>query len=175
MKRKKILLLVGTVLVFALVGTLGTYSAWGSSKVGLTHRLNGWGGVKIKTASAFGGELLFNYSWEYKMIQWDYRQTTTTGFAPAFTYHFGESSPYVGLGYYWSTRKYQNLFTNTTKDSAVILLAGIEHFISENLSLDMRITGYLGQEHFTSTLWEWRSIRSWKSVVIDFGISIFLS
>ena len=180
MKRKKTLLLVGAVLVSALVGTLGTYSAWGSPKVGLTYRLNGWRGVKIKTVSGFGGELLLNYSSsELTNIWGGSESTTTTGFAPAFTYHFGESSPYVGLGYYSSTEETQATYWTTTwKESAVILLAGIEHFVSENFSLDIRITGSRGEENYTHMgeyehISEW--IRSWQLVGVDFGISIFLS
>ena len=142
MERKRVLLVVGAVLVFILTGALGTYSAWGSPRWGLTYRWNNWGGLKIETKSGFGGEVLFSY---FHTNEKDDKHEIGTGFQPSLTYYFrgsSNTSPYVGLGYFSFREEVKDLVTFTYEVSGPTLLLGIEHFLNKNFSCDFRITAY---------------------------------
>jgi len=172
MKKKGIRVMVGLVLVCLLIGILGVYSASGSTEIGLTYRLNDWGGVKIDTQSGFGGELLVNYSdYTYE----DYRETYLD-FQPSLLYRFKSSSdisPYVGIGYFSSaeTYIYENWGTEVWQQSGFHLLAGMEHFFSEKFSFDLRATAYFNTWNDTWDSWEEHGTRN--GLYVDLGVSIY--
>jgi len=170
MKKKGIRVMVGVVLVCLLIGILGVYSASGSTEIGLTYRLNDWGGVKIDTQSGFGGELLFNYSDH----TYEDGKSTYLSFQPSLLYRFkgsSDTSPYVGIGYLFSTNTYENWGTEVWQESGFRLLLGIEHFFSENFSFDLRASAY-----FTTWKDVWDSSEdqgTYTGIYVDMGVSIY--
>ena len=171
MKKKGIRVMVGLVLVCLLIGILGVYSASGSTEIGLTYRLNDWGGVKIDTRSGFGGELLFNYSdYTYE----DYYRSTYMDFQPSLLYRFkcsSDTSPYVGIGYLSSTNTYENWGTETWQESGLRLLLGIEHFFSEKLSVDLRATAYFNT---WNEIWDSSEDHgTYTGIYVDMGVSVY--
>ena len=169
MKRKGVRVMVGLVLVCLLIGMLGVYSASGYSQIGLTGRLDDWGGVKFWTQSGFGGELLLTY---YRSTS---ESTTTTqlDYQPSVLYRFkgsSDTSTYVGLGYLYSRDTYANWITETHRESGVALLIGVERSFGENFCVDLRATVYLNN-------WEernyWDDQGTRNIVYIDAAIDIF--
>ncbi len=170
MKRKGVRVMVGVVLIGLLTGLLGLYSASGSTKIGLTYRLNDWGGVKIDTESGFGGELLLNrtdYTYE------DSRDTYLS-FQPAFLYLFegsSDTSPYVGIGYFSSVDTYENWGTDVWQQSGFLVLVGMEHFFGEKLSVDLRATAAFNTWNET-----WDSVEergTYTAIYVDMGVTIY--
>jgi len=170
MKKKRVGVMVGLVLVCLLTGMLGVYSASACSEIGLTYRLNDWGGVKFSTQSGFGGELLLYYQ---GYTHEDYIRTYLD-FQPSLLYRFkgsSDTSPYVGIGYFSSTHTYENWGTEVWQRSGVRLLVGLEHFFSEKFSLDLRATAYFNTWKDTWDSWEEQGTRN--GLYVDFGASIY--
>jgi len=171
MKKKRVRVMVGLVLVCLLIGMLGVYSASGCTKVGFTYRLNDWGGVKIDTQSGFGGELLFNYE-DY--IYEDYYRSTYLDFQSSLLYRFkgsSDTSLYVGIGYLSSTNTYENWGTEVWRQSGFRLLVGMEHFFNEKFSVDLRATAYFNAWNETWDSWEDQGTRN--GIYVDLGVSIY--
>jgi len=171
MKKKGIRVMVGLVLVCLLIGILGVYSASGSTEIGLTYRLNDWGGVKIDTQSGFGGELLLNYSdYTYE----DYYRSTYLSFQPSLLYRFkgsSDTSPYVGIGYFSSTNTYENWGTEVWRQSGFRLLVGLEHFFNEKFSVDLRVTACF--DTWNDTWDSWEDYGTDAGIYVDLGVSIY--
>ncbi|MBA7669980.1 hypothetical protein ES703_78121 [subsurface metagenome] len=178
MKRKKVVLIAGFVLVFILTGVLGTYSASGSLNWGPTLRMDGWGGLRIGANTGLGGEVLVNYSY---MTETDDKYERVIGFQPSLTYHFGGSSntsPYLGLGYISFTEKGKDLVTVTYQTSGPIVVLGVEHFFNQNLSCDLRFTLYSENwgYNYEANGSSWKGAEgTYSAVVVTFGVSTFLS
>jgi len=169
MKKKGVRVMVGFILVCLLTGILGVYSASGSTEIGLTYRLNDWGGVKIDTQSGFGGELLLEY---YGSTSED-STTTQLSFQPSFLYRFkgsSDTSPYVGIGHFSHTYTYENWTSSLDRESGFVLLVGLEHFFSEKFSIDLRVTAYLNAWEETG-YWEDQGTRT--IIYVDLGVSIY--
>jgi len=170
MKRKGERVMVGLVLVCLLTGMLGVYSASGRTKIGLTYRVNDWGGLKIETQSGFGGELLLNYA-DYT---YEDSKDTYLSFQPSVFYRFkgsSDTSPYVGIGYVSFTNTYENWTSALFKESGVALLVGLEHFFSEKLSVDLRATAYFNA---WKDIWDsWEEQGTYTGVYVDLGVSIY--
>ena len=169
MKKKGVRVMVGFILVCLLIGILGVYSASGSTEIGLTYRLNDWGGVKIDTQSGFGGELLLDYS-DYT---YEDGKDTYLSFQPSLLYRFegsSDTSPYVGIGYLSYTNTYENWFSGLSRESGFALLVGLEHFFSEKFSVDLRVTAYLNAWEETG-YWEDQGTRT--IIYVDLGVSIY--
>ena len=136
MKKKRVRVVAGVVLVCLLAGMLGVYSASGCAGLGLTYRLGNWGGLRFKTRTSFEAELLFRYA------QWADRDSKDTylSFQPAVLYHFEGSSatsPYVGIGYF----SYDNTWdTGFLRESGPSIMGGIQYSLNENASIDLRVT-----------------------------------
>ncbi len=167
MKRKGAHVVAGIIVVCLLTGMLGVYSASGFTRMGLTYRLNDWGGVKCSTQSGFGGELLLNY----RDYTYEDASDTYFGFPPSLLYHFKKSSgtsPYVGIGYL----SYANSWTGgSLRESGFRLLAGKEYFFSEKFSLDLRATAAFNTWNET-----WGSSEeqvAYTAIYIDMGVSIY--
>ncbi len=170
MKRKGVRVMVGVVLVCLLIGILGVYSASGSTKIGLTYRLNDGGGVKIDTQYGFGGELLFDYA-DY--IYEDSKDTYLS-FQPSLLYRFegsSDTSLYVGIGYLSSTNTYENWFSGLYRESGIRLLVGMEHFLSEKFSFDLRVTACFNTWNDTWGSWEDQGTDT--TIYVDMGVSIY--
>ncbi len=171
MKKKRVRVMVGLVLVCLLIGMLGVYSASGCSEIGLTYRLNDWGGVKFETQSGFGGELLLSY----RDYTYEDSRDTYLVFQPSVLYRFegsSDTSPYVGIGYVSFTNTYENWGTGVFKESGFALLVGLEHFFSEKFSIDLRATGY-----FNTWKETWNSSEeqgAYTGIYVDMGASIYL-
>ena len=169
MKRKGVRVMVGLVLVCLLTGILGVYSASGRTEIGLTYRLNDWGGLKIDTQSGFGGELLLDY---YGSTS-EYSTTTQLNFQPSVLYRFkgsSDTSPYVGIGYLSYTDTYENSISESHKESGFNLLVGLEHFFSEKFSVDLRVTAYLNAWEETGY---WEEQGTDTGIYVDLGVSIY--
>ena len=170
MKRNKVRVMVGLVLVCLLTGILGVYSVSASTEIGLTYRLNDWGGVKIDTQSGFGGELLLSYSdHTYENSKYTYLDLQ-----PSVLYRFkgsSDTSPYVGLGYVYYTDTYQSYSNGLYELSGFCLLAGIEHFFSDKFSVDLRATAYFNSWKDTWGSYEDNGTRS--GIYVDMGVSIY--
>jgi len=171
MKRKRVRVMVGLVLVCLLIGMLGVYSASARSEIGLTYRVNDWGGVKFETQSGFGGELLLYY---HGYTHEDYYRNTYMDFQPSLLYRFkcsSDTSPYVGIGYLSSTNTYENWGTETWQESGFRLLAGMEHFFSEKFSFDLRATAYFNT---WKDIWNSSEERgTYTGIYVDMGVSIY--
>ena len=170
MKRKRVRVMVGLVLVCLLTVMLGVYSASARTEIGLTYRVNDWGGVKFETQSGFGGELLLHYQ---GYTHEDYRRTYLD-FQPSLLYRFkgsSDTSPYVGIGYLSSTHTYENWGTETWQRSGFRLLVGLEHFFSEKFSVDLRATAYFNTWKDIWNSWEDQGTRN--GLYVDFGASIY--
>ena len=171
MKKKGIRVMVGLVLVCLLIGMLGVYSASGSTKIGLTYRLNDWGGVKIDTQSGFGGELLFSYG-DYT---YEDDKDTYLDFQPSLLYRFKgslDTSLYVGIGYLSSTNTYSWASTlSRDSESGFRLLLGIEHFFSEKFSVDLRATAYFNT--WNEIWYSWEEHGTYTGIYVDLGVSIY--
>lgn len=167
MKRKGVRVMVGVVLIGLLTGLLGLYSASGSTKIGLTYRLNDWGGVKIDTESGFGGELLVNYIGSTSEDMKD----TELSLQPSLLYRFkgsSDTSSYVGIGYFSSTDDWTSgLF----RESGLALLAGLERLFGEKLSVDLRATAYFNTWNDTWGSWEYQG--TYTAVYVDIGVTIY--
>lgn len=171
MKKKGVRVMVGLVLVCLLIGMLGVYSASGCTKIGLTGRLNGQGGLRIDIQSGFWGELLFDYTaYTYE----DTYKNTYLSFQPSVLYRFEESSDtslYVGIGYLFSTNTYENWFSDLYRESGVRLLVGMEHFLNEKFSFDVRVTACFNTWNDT---WDsWVDQGTYAAVYVDVGVSIY--
>jgi len=171
MKKKGVRVMVGLVLVCLLIGILGVYSASGSTKIGITYRLNDRGGVRIDTQSGFGGELLLYYSdYTYE----DYYRRTDLDFQPSLLYRFkgsSDTSPYVGIGYLSSTDTHENWSTEVWRQSGFRLLVGLEHFFSEKFSFNVRVTACFNTWNDT---WDsWVDQGTDAAVYVDLGVSIY--
>ena len=170
MKRKRVRVMVGLVLVCLLTGILGVYSASASTKIGLTYRLNNWGGVKIETQSGFGGELLV----EYHGSTSEDSTGTHLDFEPSVLYHFKGSSDtrtYVGIGYFFHKYTYENWISEVDTQSELNLFVGLEHFFSEKFSVDLRATAYFNTWKDT-----WDSSEdhgTYTGLYVDMGVSIY--
>ena len=171
MKRKGVRVMVGLVLICLLTGMLGVYSASGRTKIGLTYRLNDWGGVKIDTESGFGVELLLNY----QGYTYEDGKDTHLSIQPSVLYRFkgsSDTSPYVGIGYFSSTDTYENWGTELWKESGFALLIGMERFFGEKFSADLRATLYFNTwKDVWDDYWEDHGTRS--GFYIDMGISMY--
>jgi len=177
MKRKRVCLIMVAGLVF--IGMLGIYPAWGSSKLGLTslgsykwgltYRMGSEGGIKIKTDSGLGGEVLFNYRYTKKDGEHKYRRIE---FYPSITYYLVRDSsntlPYLGLGFYYSRKG--GFGDDIDRTSGLNLLAGIEHFFNKNFSCDLRVTVSTISEQSTDN----EQKESTQSLHFDLGFSLFL-
>ncbi len=144
MKRKGVRVMVGLVLVCLLTGILGVYSVSASTEIGLTYRLNDWGGLKIYAPCGFGGELLVDYS---HYSEDDYYARTYVDFQSSLLYRFkgsSDTSPYLGIGYssYTNTYIYDDWGDEIWQESGFSLLAGMERSFGKNLSFDLRATVY---------------------------------
>jgi len=179
MERKKVLLIVGAVVVFILTGTLGTYSAWGSPKWGFTYRMDNWGGARIET-KRFGGEVLAYYS---RMTEADDKHESAIGVNPSITYHFrgpGNTSLYAGFGYYFYESEVLDIVTFTQEVSGPTVMVGIEHFFNvfnEDFSCDIRITGQFvnWEDTYKGDGTSWKGPEGTATEVkIDLGVSVFL-
>ena len=170
MKRKGVRVMVGFVLVFLLTGIPGVYSASGRTEIGLTYRLNDWGGLKIDTQSGFGGELLLDYSdYTYE----DGSKSTYLSFQPSVLYRFKgslDTSPYVGIGYYSYMDTYEN-WVGIDRESGFRLLVGLEHFFSEKFSFDLRATACF--DTWTATWDSWEEHGTYTTIYVDLGVSIY--
>jgi len=169
MKRKGVRVMVGFVLVCLLTGILGVYSASGRTEIGLTYRLNDWGGVKIETQSGFGGELLLDY---YGSTS-EYSTTTQLDFQPSVLYRFKgslDTSPYVGIGYYSYMDTYEN-WVGIDRESGFRLLVGLEHFFSEKFSFDLRATACF--DTWKETWDSWEEHGTYTTIYVDLGVSIY--
>jgi len=163
--------MVGLVLVCLLIGILGVYSASGSTEIGLTYRLNDWGGVKIDTQSGFGGELLFNYS-DYT---YEDGKDTYLSFQPSLLYRLkgsSDTSLYVGIGYLSFTNTYENWISALYRESGFRLLVGMEHFLSEKFSFDLRVTACFNT--WNDTWGSWVDQGTYAAVYVDMGVSIYI-
>ncbi len=176
MKRKRVRVTVGLVLVCFLTGILGVYSASASTEIGLTYRrlFDNWGGVKIYTPSGFGGELLVNYS---RYTEDDYYTRTYVDFQSSLLYRFkgsSDTSPYAGIGYSSSTNTYtyDDWGTDVWEESGFSLLAGMERSFGENLSFDLRATLYFNTWKDIWDSWEDHGTRS--GLYIDGGIFVHI-
>jgi len=170
MKRKGVRVMVGLVLVCLLTGILGVYSASGRTEIGLTYRLNHWGGVKFNTQSGFGGELFL----EYYGSTYEDSTTTHLDLHPSLLYRFkgsSDTSPYVGIGYFSHKYTYENWYSLLERGSGFCLFAGMEYFLSEKFSVDLRATASFDT---------WKEI--WDSseeqgtdtgIYVDLGVSIY--
>ena len=170
MKRKRVRVMVGLVLVCLLTVMLGVYSASARTEIGLTYRVNDWGGVKFETQSGFGGELLLYYQgYTYE----DYRRTYLD-FQSSLLYRFkgsSNTSPYVGIGYLSETHTYESWGTDVWQQSGFRLLAGMEHFFSEKFSLDLRATAYFNS---WKDIWGSHEDNGTRSgIYVDMGVSIY--
>ena len=167
MKKKGVRLMVGVVLACLLTGMLGVYSASGCTGMGLTYRLGDWGGVRYSAQSGFGAELLFNYG-DYA---YEDAKDTYLSFQPAVLYRFQRSSgtsPYVGIGYL----SYANNWTGGfMRESGLRILVGMEHFLNDKLSVDLRATAAFNtwDEMFGSV----EAKGTYTSIYIDMGISVY--
>ena len=167
MKRKGVRVMVGLVLICLLTGMLGVYSASGRTKMGLTYRLNDWGGVKIDTESGFGGELLVNY------IGFTFEDTKDTELSlqPSILYRFkgsSDTSPYVGIGYLSFTDEWTNGFF---RESGFALLAGLERLLGEKLSVDLRATAYFNT--WNDTWGSFEDQGTYTAIYVDMGVTIY--
>ncbi len=160
MKRKGARVMVGFVLVCLLIGMLGVYSASGWPQIGLTYRLDDWGGLKMWTQSGFGGELLVTY---YRSTS-ETSTTTQLDYQPSVLYRFkgsSDTSTYVGLGYLYSRDTYANWITEIRRESGTALFVGLERRFGENFSVDLRTTAYVNnweernswEDHGTRVIW----------------------
>jgi len=169
MKGKRVRVVVGFILVCLLTGMLGVYSASASTQIGLTYRLNDWGGLKIETQSGFGGELLFEYDGE----TCEHMAVTELYLQPSVLYHFkgsSDTSPYVGIGYYSDRYTYENWGSEVGTESGIVLLAGLERFFG-NVSCDLRASAY-----FTTWKEVWDSSEdqgTYAGIYVDLGVSVF--
>ena len=170
MKRKRVRVMVGLVLVCLLTGILGVYSASASTKIGLTYRPGDRGGVKIETQSGFGGELLL----EYYGSTYEDSVTTHLDLIPSVLYHFkgsSDTSLYVGIGYFSHTYTYENWTSSLDRESGPNLLVGIEHFFNEKFSFDLRATAYFGT---WSDTWDSSEDHgTYTGLYVDMGVSIY--
>jgi len=150
---------------------LGVYSASACTGIGLTYRVNDWGGVKFETQSGFGGELLLYYQ---GYTHEDYRRTYLD-FQPSILYRFkgsSDTSPYLGIGYLSSTHRYESWGTDVWQQSGFRLLVGLEHFFSEKFSFDLRATAYFNSWKDTwGDSYEENGTRS--GIYVDMGVSIY--
>lgn len=170
MKKKRVRVMVGLVLVCLLTGILGVYSASGRTGIGLTYRVNDWGGVKFETQSGFGGELLLYYQ---GYTHEDYTRTYLD-FQPSVLYRFkgsSDTSPYVGIGYFFSTHTYENWGSEVFKESGFTLLVGLERFFGEKFSFDLRATAYFNVRKDTWNSSEEQGTRN--GLYVDLGVSIY--
>jgi len=162
--------MVGLVLVCLLTGMLGVYSASACTGMGLTYRPGDSGGVRYGTQSGFGGELLFSYSdHTYENSKYTYLELQ-----PSVLYRFkgsSDTSPYVGLGYVHYTDTYQSSSSGLYKLSGFCLLAGIEYFLNEKFSVDLRATAYFNSWKDTWGSYEENGARS--GIYVDMGVSIY--
>jgi len=170
MKGKRVRLVVGFILVCLLIGMLGAYSASACCPgLGLTYRLNDWGGIKYQSQFGFGGELLFEYYGE----TYDHTAVTKLYLQPSVLYHFKRSSdisPYVGVGYYSDRYTYENWGSELGTESGVVLLVGLERFFG-NFSCDLRASA-----HFTTWKNVWDSSEeqgTYAGIYVDMGVSVF--
>jgi len=162
--------MVGVVLIGVLTGLLGLYSASGSTKIGLTYRLNDWGGVKIDTESGFGGELLLNYA-DYTSE--DIRDTYLS-FQPAFLYLFegsSDTSLYVGIGYLSYTSTYENWVSAFYRESGPRVFVGIRSPLNDNIALDLRVTACSNK--WTDTWGSSEEQGTYTAIYVDMGVSIY--
>ncbi len=170
MKKKGVRVMVGLVLVCLLTGMLGVYSASGRTEIGLTYRLNDWGGVKIDTQSGFGGELLLNYA---NYTSEDVRDTDL-GFQLSALYRFKGSSgtsKYVGIGYLSLTNTFENWISSSYRESGPRLFCGIERFFGEKFSVDLRATAAFNTWNET-----WDSVEergTYTAIYVDVGVTIY--
>ena len=167
MKKKRVRAMVGLVLVCLLTGMLGVYSSAGCSGIGLTYRVNDWGGLKFETQSGFGGELLLNY----RDYTYEDSKDTYLSFQPSVLYRFkgsSDTSPYVGIGYFSFTNNWDNGFI---RESGFALLVGMEHFLSEKFSFDLRATACFNT--WNDTWGSWEEQGTYTSIYIDMGVSIY--
>jgi len=160
MKKMGVRVMVVILLVCLLTGILGVYSASGYTGIGLTYRLNGYGGVKIDTQSGFGGELILDYYRSTYESSGGYGTSTSWTFQPSVLYRFkrfSDTSTYIGLGY--------------APGPALRLLVGLEHFFGEKFSVDVRASAWFGT--WTSTWDSWEEHGTYTGIYIDMGISIY--
>ena len=167
MKRKGVRVMVGLVLICLLTGMLGVYSASGRTEIGLTYRLNDWGGVKIDTESGFGGELLLNYQ------GYTYEDTKDTHWSiqPSVLYRFkgsSDTSSYVGIGYFSFTDDWTG---GLLRESGFALLVGLERLFGEKLSVDLRATAYFNT---WKDIWgSWEEQGTYTGLYVDMGVTIY--
>ncbi len=171
MKKMGVRVMVWLVLVCLLTGMLGVYSASGGTKIGLTCRLNDWGGLKIDTQSGFGGELLFDYSnYTYEDVRDAY-----LSFQPSVLYRFkgsSDTSPYVGIGYLSYTNTYEDWVSGIFRESGPRIFVGMERFFSEKFSFDLRATAV-----FNTWNDRWGSSSeeqgTYTAIWVDMGVFIY--
>ncbi len=170
MKRKGVRVMIGLVLVCLLTGMLGVYSASGGTEMGLTYRLNDWGGVVFDTQSGFGGELLLNYA---SYTSEDVRDTDL-GFQPSVLYRFkgsSDTSLYVGIGYLSLTNTFENWISSSYRESGPRLLVGYRSLLNDNIALDLRVTAAFNT-------WNdiWDSVEeqgTYTAIYVDMGVTIY--
>ena len=174
MKKMGVRVMVGLLLVCLLTGILGVYSASGYTGIGLTYRLNGYGGVKIDTQSGFGGELILDYYRSTYESSGGYGTSTSWTFQPSVLYRFkgsSDTSPYVGIGYVSFTNTYENWISALFRESGFALLVGLEHFFSEKFSVDLRATAYFNT---WKDIWNsWEEQGAYTGIYVDMGVSIY--
>lgn len=170
MKRMGVRVMVWLVLVCLLMGMLGVYSASARTEIGLTYRLNDWGGVKIDTESGFGGELLLNYAhYAYEDVR-----DTHLSFQPSLLYRFrrsSDTSPYVGIGYLSYTNTYENWVSGSFRESGPRIFVGMERFFSEKFSVDLRATAVFNTWNDTWDSFEEQG--TYTAIYVDMGVTIY--
>ncbi len=167
MKKMGVRVMVGLVLICLLTGMLGVYSASGRTKIGLTYRLNDWGGVKIDTESGFGVELLLNY----QGYTYEDGKDTHLSIQPSVLYRFkgsSDTSPYVGIGYFSFTDDWTS---GLVTESGFSIFVGMEYFFSEKFSVDLRAAG--ASNTWTDTWGSWEEQGGYTAIYVDMGVTIY--
>ncbi len=173
MKRKGVRVMVGLVLICLLTGMLGVYSASAWNRIGLTYRrpMDNWGGlggVKIYGESGFGGELLLDYG----RYTYEDGSEVYLNFQSSVLYRLKGSSktlPYVGIGYLSTTDDWDGV---SFRESGFALLVGMEHFFTNNLSVDLRATAAFNT--WSDTWGSWEDHGTYTTVYFDMGLSMYL-